>query len=173
MPYRLILPKMMVFSISNNKEYNNLEMNTFKRESTRYERNEKKWPLICRKIGDYFNSTTLQPSFHYDKSRYLKLDRQTFKYNNKENKINSKFDPNILSDHKPIFNHDNTIMTWNTLHHYSFNGTNDYVTLNGGEKEARRYVSISNYIIREINSKNLKCLSFQEFEFYFPQVLDY
>ena len=144
-------------------------MNKFNRESTRFEKNKRKWPSICKEIGDYFRNSTFLNCIEYDKSRYLKIDRQNFEEYQNKNKLKLKLKlkyKNVISDHKPIYRLN--MMCWNTLHHFSYNGSNDYIVDNNHMMtEKKRYEIIANQITYEIENPKtgLLCLAFQEFEF--------
>ena len=92
-----------------------------------------KWKKYMKTIELMFKQRSLPDFSSYDEIRYLKMNRNTYKYDEFEmyvNSVNYSFKLNSfeLSDHQPIHRHG--IFSWNVLHHYSYNGSNHYIDTN-------------------------------------------
>ena len=75
-----------------------------------------------------------------------------------------------LSDHKPLMK--DQIFTWNLLHHYSYNGSNDYIDSNVIKHfncavltERARYCLTALHIYESISKGECMCYSLQECEY--------
>lgn len=138
------------------------------------DKNKKKWNSYITRVHTLFKTQSLPDMKSYDETRYLKMERKYFRYSDcvDLNKLsfevkNTEF---MLSDHKPVKS--NGIFTWNILHHYSYNGSNDYLDTRIVKHfdykiltEHVRYSLIATRIIDELESGDCYCFSLQECEF--------
>ena len=105
----------------------------------------KKWRSYIRTIEKIFTQKGYYDFTQYDNNRYLKINRSNYVYKNFENYKKNIKEANYyekdkekneisysfkgigfkLSDHDYLCNND--ILTWNVLHHYNYNGSNDYI----------------------------------------------
>tara|TARA_Y100000389_G_C17447362_1_gene512443 strand:+ start:1480 stop:2463 length:984 start_codon:yes stop_codon:yes gene_type:complete len=141
---------------------------------TSYDNNRKNWDKHIENVENMFKVRELPEMGHYDEMRYLKMDRANFNYGDPGciNDLYFKFKEKYftLSDHDPISC--NGIFSWNLLHHYSYNGSNDYIDSNVINilqepvlTEKARYSLIASRVLEEIHNGSNKCISLQECEF--------
>ena len=138
------------------------------------DKNKQNWASYITCIGHLFKTRSLPDMRCYDEIRYLKMERQYFSYYENVNldKLsfrvkNTEF---MLSDHEPL--KAKGMFSWNILHHYSYNGSNDYVDTRIIKhlklkllSEKVRYSLISTKIIDEIENNECYCVALQECEF--------
>lgn len=142
---------------------------------TTIDSDQTKWQKYIETIENLFKRRSLPDFALYDDIRYLKMNRNTYKYENFKNFVSSvsysfKTSGFTLTDHKPLIHHG--IMSWNVLHHYSYNGSNDYIDSNVIRyfnvpvlTERARYSLISSQIHEYILNDETQCISLQECEF--------
>jgi hypothetical protein len=133
------------------------------------------WKKYIERIGHLFKNRELPDMSTYDDGRYLKVERSTFSYGNEIDNFKAltykvKNTGFSLSDHTSI--ESSGIFTWNIQHHYSYNGTNDYLDSNvirdRGYKvlsEQVRYSLISTTIRDVLENEAYKCVALQECEY--------
>ena len=143
--------------------------------TTSVDSDQRQWKKYICAIENVFKHKNLPDFSAYDDLRYLKMIRSDYKYDSKTPfydfvSYDFKLKGFKLSDHKPLIK--NGIYTWNLLHHYSYNGSNDYVDKNIIKHfnyqvltEKARYSLIATQIFESISKNECFCYSFQECEF--------
>ena len=149
--------------------------------TTTIDLDQSKWKKYINVIENALKHRHYVDFSAYDSLRYLKMNRAYHKYDSE-----SPFYENVfytfkihgfkLSDHKPLIK--NGIFTWNLLHHYSYNGSNDYIDSNiikhfncAVLTERARYSLISLHIYESITKGECICYSLQECEYSIYQSL--
>lgn len=142
---------------------------------TSYDTEQRNWRNYIEQIEKMFKYRRILDLSTYDNVRYLKMNRDNYDYKdykNVKNQLRYRFKVNgfTLSDHEPI--RANGIFSWNLLHHYSYNGSNDYVDGNVIRdkkypvlSERARYSLLSTSILEEISRNSCVCCSLQECEY--------
>ena len=161
---------------------------------TTFDSDTRKWEEYIKIVEILFKYICLPDFSCYDNGRYLKMNRNSYTYNdfdrylkfvNTHNTYNElqKYDrlENSLSysfkkigfrlsDHNPLMYND--IFTWNVLHHYNYNGSNDYIDSNVVRHfnakvftEKARYSLIATQLKLLIDKYNYKCYALQECEY--------
>ena len=133
------------------------------------------WKKYINTIEGMFKFRALPDFRSYDEIRYLKMNRAEYKYD-----VSTGYHKYVsfafrttgfqLSDHAPL--KQNGIFTWNLLHHYSYNGSNDYIDKSILRhfhypvlSEQARYSLIATTIYESISRNECSCYAFQECEF--------
>lgn len=174
-------------------------MNIIKRDKTSkiytilttFDSDTRKWMKYMKTIETLFKNVWLPDFSCYDNIRYLKMNRESFKYMDFDNYlkvVNSqneykqlqRYNDSLnysfkrigfrLSDHNPLVY--NGIFTWNVLHHYNYNGSNDYIDSNVVRyfnakvfTEKARYSLIATQLKLLIHKYDYKCYALQECEY--------
>tara|TARA_B100000902_G_scaffold366934_1_gene389110 strand:+ start:1252 stop:2274 length:1023 start_codon:yes stop_codon:yes gene_type:complete len=150
----------------------------------------KKWRNYIRTIEKIFTQKGCYDFKQYDEKRYLKINRSNYTYTNFENYIKNIKEANFydkdkedneisysfkgigfkLSDHEYLYS--KHILTWNVLHHYNYNGSNDYIDSKVVKHfnakvltEKARYSLIKTHINVLIEKNDFKCIALQECEY--------
>jgi hypothetical protein len=144
------------------------------------------WRNALGDVANLFIHSQLPELNEYDSCHFLKVDRvsnnntEIVKFDNVNDILNKHVTieagfklrklGNKLSDHQKLYY--KGFCTWNLLHHYSYNGSNNYLetslelTCNKGYlSEKIRYSRIAKNILETIQIKTFKCFAMQECEF--------
>lgn len=133
------------------------------------------WRNKLEEIENLFINEALPDVSSYDTFNTLKIDRGCLFPEKRQIKY---IQSSRLSDHRILTNQDSNkkFHTWNTLHHYSYNKSHDYlsehiieqkqVRTRGLIPEDIRYDNITQKVLGYLNSGDTKCFALQECEFY-------
>ena len=136
--------------------------------------NRQDWRKSIEEVEYLFINNSLPDVSVYDANNINKINREClFPIKRDKKYIQSR----RLSDHKMLSK--KNFYTWNTLHHYSYNTSHEYLSdykiknklirargVNGLIPEEIRYDNITQKILSYLKLNDTKCFALQECEFY-------